>query len=358
MVDKKIKSFLSELKNKNKKRFNLEDLEKWLINSYKGSNGYMGGGGYIELYHGINRLKANNNIKEIKSSNYNGLNPPLKTKWEIIIKEEGTKWDKSKILQLSDLLDFSYYVNNPIDQTDLEWEYIQNIYGFLKLRDHREWASIEERSLELFYDEKFLTNRKETLKGKYGILSRLKLSNEDLKMKRYGEMFLYWNRGTPDIKNIIILENHSTFFAYKRMAEDNKSIFGFYPDILIYGEGKKIENSFSFIEEIADPSKIKVLYFGDIDSEGFGIYFRIKDRYAHVDINLQVEAYKDLIQLCSRNYPIDGQRKNPLYLDAFMDRIQNHLDKDQRDKLLYIWDNDFRIPQELINYEYLLKVKI
>lgn len=357
MVDKKINKFLLELKRKSKKRFDLDSLERSIIDNYRGNNIYLANGGYLELYNQINRLKEDNSIKEIKSSNYNGLNPPLKTKWEIVIKEDIDKWDKSKILQLSDCLDFSYYVNNPKDQTDLEWEYIENIYRFLKSKDYREWASMEERSLELFYDEKFLTNRKETVRGKYGILSRLKLSSEDLKMKRYGEMFLYWNRGTKDIKNIIILENHSTFFSYKRMAEENKDIFGFYPDIVIYGEGKKIENSFSFIEEIADQSKIKVLYFGDIDSEGFGIYYRLKDRYPSIDIRLQYRAYKDLIYLCSRNYPLGGQKKNQLYLERFLHEIENDLDKEQIEKLQYIWDNDFRIPQELIDYEYLLKVK-
>ena len=32
------------------------------------------------------------------------------------------------------------------------------------------------------------------------------------------------------------------------------------------------------------------------------------------------------------------------------------LASDLRDKLINIWEKDFRIPQELINYEYLLKV--
>ena len=127
-----------------------------------------------------------------------------------------------------------------------------------------------------FYDEKFLKNRKETAKGKYGILNRLKLDYNDLKMKKYGEMFIYWNRGVKDPKNIIILENHSTFFTYKKVAENKGNILGFVPDALIYGEGKKIENSFSFLEEIADINNVEILYFGDIDSEGFGIYYRLK----------------------------------------------------------------------------------
>src|SRR5699024_340550 len=101
------------------------------------------------------------------------------------------------------------------------------------------WASVEERSLELFYDEKFLIHRKETTKGKYGILKRLKLSYEDLKMKKYGEMFIYWNKNGGRIKRVIILENHSTFFSYKRLVEDGEDIFGFQVDALIFGEGKK-----------------------------------------------------------------------------------------------------------------------
>lgn len=355
-MDKKINKFLLEYKKKNKKNFDLHTLESYLIESYRGSNNYLSNGGYLELYNQITQLKKDNSIQEIKSSPYNGLNPPLKTKWKIIFEEQVNRWDNSKILQYSDCLDFTYYVNNPIYQTEVEWEYIENIYKFLKSRDIREWASVEERSLELFYDEKFLINRGQTPKGKYGILSRLKLTYDDLKMKKYGEMFIYWNRGTENIRKIIILENHSTFFSYKGIAEKGLSIFGYHPDVLIYGEGKKIENSFSFIEEIADIKDIEVLYFGDIDSEGFGIYTRLRERYPNINIRLQHKAYIELLSLCNKDYPLDGQKKNKIYLDYFLDEMKGYLDENSLEKLQYIWDNDFRIPQELINYEYLLKV--
>ena len=60
----------------------------------------------------------------------------------IVVKEKEQKWDKSKLLKFSDLLDFTYYLNNPNFQTDKEWEYVENIYNFLKDRDKREWASV------------------------------------------------------------------------------------------------------------------------------------------------------------------------------------------------------------------------
>lgn len=352
-----IKKFLSRYKQKNKKRFNLDELEGYVIDNYKGYNAYLADGGYNSLYNQIIILKENNHIREIKSSDYNGLNPSLKTRWQIIFEDEIPRWDKSRILQLSDLLDFSYYINNPSYQTKQEWEYIENIYKFLKSRDDMEWVSIEERSLRLFYDEKFLKNRKETYKGKYGILKRLKLSYDDLKMKKYGEMFIYWNRGTKNIKKIVILENHSTFFTYKRIAENKGDILGFVPDALIYGEGKKIENSFSFLGELTDVTDAEVLYFGDVDSEGFGIYYRFKERYNDINIRLDHKAYNHLISICDRYYPVGRQQKNALYFDYFLEEMKGHLDEKDIDKLKYIWDNDFRIPQELIDYEYLLKVE-
>lgn len=356
-MEKKIEGFIFKIKKKNRKRFDLDTLEDYIIDSYKGYNSYSRNGGYFKFYEAINLLKEKEYIKEIKSSPYNGLSPGLKIRWEIISKEETNRWDKTKILQFSDLLNFSYYISNPKYQTDLEWEYIENIYNFLKYRNSRQYSSVEERSLELFYNEKFLTGRKETAKGKYGILSRLKLSYEDLKMKRYGEMFVYWNRGIKEIKNIIILENHSTFFTYKRIAEDGSNIFGFLPDIIIYGGGKKIEKSFSFLEELADISKVEVLYFGDIDSEGFGIYSRLKKRYPKVRIKLQYEAYKHLMSISDRHYPLGEQKKKEIYLETFLEEIKSFLDDTSLIKIKQIWDGNFRIPQELINYEYLQKVK-
>lgn len=355
-MERKIRKYLEDLVKKNRKRFYLVDLENYIRDSFGGSSKYLEKGGYIAFSKAMNKLKDENLVKEIKASAYNGLNPPLRLRWEIVVKEKEQKWDKFKLLKFSDLLDFTYYLNNPNFQTDKEWEYVENIYNFLKDRDKREWASVEERSLELFYDEKYLIARKDSPKGKYGILKRLKLSYDDLKMKNYGEMFIYWNRGTRDIRKVIILENHSTFFSYKKMAEKNKEIFGIAPDILIYGEGNKIENSFAFIEEIGDISNMEVYYFGDIDSEGFGIYTRLKERYPNAYIKLQKQAYVHLISLCNRNYPWKGKVKNQVYLDFFLKEMGDFLASDLRDKLINIWEKDFRIPQELINYEYLLKV--
>ena len=356
-MQKIVNKFLNELMKKNKKRFNLESLEKHIMASYKENQIYLKYGGYQEFYKQMMILKQENKIKEIAASDYNGYNPALKTKWQIIYPTNTLLWNQSKMLRMSDYLDFTYYIKYPSYQTEIELEYIDNIYKFLKSRDEKQWASIEERSLELFYDEKFLKNKKDINKGQYGILSRLKITREDLKMKKYGEMFIYWNKGVEDIKKIIILENHSTFFTYKKAAQTSREIFGFIPDAIIYGEGKKIEDSLSFIQEITNPDRAEILYFGDIDPEGLSIYYRLKERYSNMNIRLQHEAYKNLLELCVRDYQAEGQYKNSSYLDAFLEDMKPYIDTSNLEKITYIWNNDLRIPQELINYEYLLKVK-
>ncbi len=355
-----IRKFLAEQLKKNRKRFELAELQDYIIKYYKGNRTFQEKGGYREFCKQITVLKNNNEIKAIAAAPYNGLNPPLKLKWQIIYEPESqaSRWNPSKMLKYSNLLDFSYYINNPSFQTELEWEYIENIYRFLQARDRREWVSVEERSLELFYDEKFLTSRKGSLRGQPGILSRLKLSYEDLKMKKYGEMFVYWKRDNREVKNIIIVENHSTFFTYKRIAERDGDILGFIPDMLIYGEGKKIENSLVFLEEFADMAEITILYFGDFDPEGLGIFYRLKARYPEVDISLQHRAYQLLLAKCNRDYPAGEQKRQEDYLEYFRQALQGYLTKAELDRFSDIGARNMRIPQELINYETLLQVKI
>lgn len=62
--------------------------------------------------------------------------------------------------------------------------------------------------------------------------------------------------------------------------------------------------------------------------------------------------------MSDRYYPLGDQEKKDVYLNCFLEEMKDYLDEREFIKLKYIWDNDFRIPQELINYEYLLKVKI
>lgn len=352
---KLISNFLDVYKQKNRKSFYLDNLEKYLIGKCGGYSNYHKKGGYHSLYEGIERLFRGGYIRPMKTVRYNGKYPPLKIRWSIVEDDITPRWKSEDILRLSDLLDFSTYIKHPELQTDREWQFIFRIHEFLRNRDQREWASCEERCLELFDNEKFLDPKEEQDNG---VIKRLKLSYEDLKMKKYGQMFVYWNRGVRQIKNAIILENHSTFFSYKRAAMEGYEIFGIVPDAIIYGQGKDIISSFSFIHEIADSEKIKVFYFGDIDPEGYMIYKSLKEGYNYIDISLQLDAYKELLDF-GKSYPIKkAQNKNPENLDYFIREFTGNNYHEVAENLRKLWDANRRIPQELITYEYLKNFKV
>jgi hypothetical protein len=354
IVEKHINSCISEIQAQGKKRFNLSSIESRVITKMGGKSRYVNSGGYSAFRAAIIKLQEDGLIKPIESSEYNGMIPPLKTRWSIVDDAalHSKIWPEGFILQVSDMLDMSGYVRNPAWQTDQEKEYIENIYGFLKNADKREWASCEERCLELFGEEKFLST------GEKKVLARLNLTFENLKMKKYGQMFSYWIRNRKESNSIIILENHSTFFSFKRCAEKDIPIFSVCPDILIFGDGKNIIKSLGFLDEIADSKKCEIKYFGDIDPEGWLIYKLLSEKYPELNISLFMPAYRYLLQN-GKSRPMGdvlqtSNREVLEYVAREFIRSDNH---DLTEYLIRLWDERKRIPQEFITFETLINLK-
>ena len=347
-----------ELITKDNKKFDLIELEDFIIKKSGGQSNYYDNGGYEAFYNEMQKLKEQGIIREISSSaSNNKARHPMKLKWILNSITAKHSWEDEDIIRLSDILNLKTYINHPEYQTESEWQYILNIYSFLKECKNREWASLEERCLELFHDEKFLTVNKEGKKDNK-VMKRLGLNAEHIKAKQYGEQFIYWNKGVSCIKTIIILENHSTFFAFKKAVQSGISIFGIEPDALIFGYGKKILKSFSFIDEIANSEEIVVYYFGDMDPEGYFIYDSLRQRYSDININLLVEAYVELIKICKKEYPHEeGQVKRQSNLKCILEELKKHNAESYAENVMRLWELNYRIPQELITYEYLLKLK-
>ncbi|MTI59329.1 MAG: cytosolic protein [Firmicutes bacterium] len=266
-LDKLFEQYLNS-KLKERKRFELEELEMFLIKKIDGMSAYQSAGGYQALYQLLREKEEKGEIKAIKSSPYNGRQPLLKSRWQLVVKNTVQSWEDQLIFQLSRQLDLRYYLKKPWLQTEELAEKLLRLAEFLSKKNSREWSSREERSLELFADEKFLS----TAEGKK-LLSSLNLNLAVLKAEKYSQMFVYWNKGTM-IKKILILENHSAFIACKRALTADYNIFSYAPDTLIYGEGKHIIESFKFLNELLAPlekenrQQVEIKYAGDIDPEG------------------------------------------------------------------------------------------
>ncbi|MEJ6950827.1 hypothetical protein [Natronospora cellulosivora (SeqCode)] len=387
--------FYEEFKKKTlkeRKRFQLADLEGFLIKKTGGASEYQSVGGYQALYQVITEKEKKGELIAIKSSPYNGRQPALKSRWQFLtLAPEG--WDDHLIFRLSRQLDLSYYLKRPELQTEKLASELINVAEFMTNKGNREWASREERSLELFADEKFLSS---TAGRK--LLSRLKLSLADLKAEKYSQMFVYWNKGTK-ISKVLILENHSAFIACKRALEAGYDILGYPADTLIYGQGKHIIDSLKFIDELLISQgetrkkngeilehqdsertenqttaqilksdtlnengvnlvlKPEIRYAGDIDPEGWLIYHSLKEKYPAYSLELFMNYYQEIFNKNDREaYPIrTRQQKNETILtkirEEFMEKGQTNL----LDMVEELWKNDLRLPQEIITYEVLLE---
>jgi len=330
-----------------RKRFYLNDLKNYIIKKVNGVEAYSKIEGYKTLYKLLKDKEKADEIRAIKSSSLNDRNPPLKKRWELV-KDKKEKWDKREIFCLSSKLDLSYYLKRPDLQNTKLLEKLKKVYLFLKEKDEREWASREERSLELFDDEKFLS-RKEGRR----FLRRLKLSLADLKAEKYSQMFVYWKNNIK-IKKVLILENHSIFISCKRALSDDIPLFSFSPDTLIYGSGKHIVKSLSFLKEIADINEVEIYYVGDIDPAGFSIYHFLKEKYEDFNLQLFKEFYREMIKRGNKGYEIKTeQNKNKVVLDTILKEFKVKKDKNFRETIKYLWENNLRIPQEVITYEVL-----
>ena len=344
-----------------RKRFELAELEQYFKTELGGVSAYQAAGGYQKLYQLLQELEANHKINKIKSSGFNQRQPQLKKRWRLV-KKEHQFWSDKDILRLSRQLNLNYYLKRPGQQTEDLKQKLFRLCDFLSSKAEREWASREERSLELFADEKFLSRAE----GKK-LLNNLKLNLADLKAQQYNHLFVYWTLDPAEIKNILIMENHSAFIGAKKALAVGINIFNKEFDTGIYGQGKKIISSFSFLEELLGVDllqdeqerldrikKLNIYYAGDFDPEGFAIYKSLKEKYLQYEIELLAEYYQLLLDETDKFYPSQKrQNKNKEVLAEVAAEFRSQDFIELAASLEKAWEKDLRLPQELITFEVL-----
>ncbi len=346
-------------------RFQLEDLEKYIQSKLGGASAYQAAGGYQNFYQLLKKLEADSEIRPIKNAEFNQRQPLLKKRWQLI-KKESSGWQEKEILKLSRQLKLNYYLKRPEQQTEELKQKLFMLVDFLKTKSKREWASREERSLELFADEKFLSRTE----GKK-LLNNLNLNLAELKAQQYNHLFVYWTLKPTELKNILIMENHSAFIGAKKALAAGIDIFEQDFDTLIYGQGKKVVNSFSFLEELLGPDReaeatadrsakidrLKIYYVGDLDPEGLAIYTALKDKYPDFEIKLLGEYYQLLLAEADNFYPCRKQQnKNQQVLARVQQEFKEQGFAELAAELERIWEENQRLPQELVTLEVYKKI--
>lgn len=347
IIETRVRGFIADIQHpKQKKKININDLELQLR---KLLDDYFEMDGYSVFYRTIETLQEEGQLLPIPNNQYNGRTPALPLFYWVNVKTQEDKWDRLEMMKVSDQFDFSYYERHPEWQTKDEWKRIENLYTFLRSSQERDIVSLEERSLELFGHEKFLLDSALFPDGK-GFLSRTGVTEEQLKVVNYGEPFVFWLKQgieLKDIQRVLIVENLSFFHTSIRLLEANQLDYD--PELIIYGEGAKIERSFSFFFRMFPPKAYLFYYAGDLDAAGYGILIRLIEKYPHCCIQPALKIYRKMLECIEQRNDdqSNGQSQNTKYRDLF---FQYYTEEEQA-LLLQLWQENKRIPQEVLTIE-------
>lgn len=345
-----INGYFQSYKQLSKKRINIAELEKLVISQLNSFAEYQILGGYENFYKSILRLKKDGVLVPMKKNIPNGRDPSLPLHWWYSPPQTESNWEAIKMLQMSDKLKLNTYKSNPVLQTENEWNRIMTVYHFLNNSSNREVISREERSLELFGDEKFLSEKE----GK-AFLLRIGLTLDDIKAEVHGEPFVFWlqpGKELVDVNTILIVENKSFFHTCVKLMRRNKLVLN--PQVIIYGEGKHIENSFSFFFDMFPKDDYQFYYVGDIDPEGWGIYYRLSQNFPQVNIKLAVPFYKKMIEISKRDISVNHYENN-YHLIFILAELISRGEKELELVINKLWNQKKRIPQEVLTIETLTR---
>lgn len=241
-----------------------------------------------------------------------------------------------------------YYINNHNDFI-ADKSVIETISDFLK-QEGKDFVTVNERAYELFGDEKFFKGTDKARSWGETVLKRLGLKYEDLRCYETPEPFFNFQRkdfSKLKSRNVYIIENKDTFWSFKHNLMDFPSKSN--PDMLIYGEGKKILSSFKFVEEYEiNPENDLFIYFGDLDPEGINIFCALKDKYPQYRIEPFIDGYMAILEIGLKKIPSRTPSKQVINENNIR-RFIEAFDKTTAEQIKNLLISGCYIPQEALS---------
>ncbi len=254
---------------------------------------------------------------------------------------------RSELFSLSSAINIDYYVNHG-DRYLRDRNHILRINDLICRREECEVLTANERSYELFGDEKAITAPADASVDGARILKNLRLTLEDIKAKRVFEPFFWIEKDFSTMqgateRTVLIIENKDTFWTLQQAMTDGM-LTGIH--LIIYGEGKAILKKFEYIEMVGGVPQDRYFYFGDIDMEGISIYNQLRARYPGYDIRPATPLYAFIL----RKAGSDGARplRRPQRagsLSPFLD----FFDAETGSAIRRIITDGQYLPQEVLN---------
>lgn len=354
-----INSVQRNIKNGERKKVITTQLEEKVIAGYSSLKLYDEAGGFFEFSSCVNEfiLKGIFIVPSTSSVLKKGSNKMREWYW-VCCTEKVEGWGYEKFLEVSDLLDISFYKNHRVFQTNDEWMKIKLVHEFLKNKHLYIPISREQRSLQIFNSmfpwlenvpkEKWLGSDSGKL-----FLKRLKLTLSSLVAYQLREPFTYFkNPRSQSICEILVLEGLSAYDTCKRLLNTTDSwIFGPAPDLIIFGAGYQIIGNFEYILELEkEPESIHVLYAGDLDPEGYKIYLDFKAAHPKYRIELATFLYEWMLGVGMKyKQPIITQQK--IQESQFNRFLYEFMNEETKYTLKLLKEKNERIAQEVLNFE-------
>lgn len=309
---------------------------------------------YRELYNKILELITENQIKPIKASGLNGKKPALYRKyWLLEETKDYSNYIDELLYQYVPIISTEYYLKH-LEQYDEDRKWLQLLNIYLKKYEYRlaKPAAMNERSFDIWHREKFL---KEEQGNK--ILKRCKLDIKILNIYETTEPLAYYVHTKKTPQNMLILENKDTFYSMRmRMLGGIDDILGIEIGTLIYGAGKGIHRSFQDFDFCGEPYMKKeenvILYLGDIDYEGIGIFEKFVQLFgAKYHIKPFFQGYSKMIdkayEIGIESLPRTKEGQNQNIGNVFF----NYFDDKRTSQMKRILEEMKYIPQEILKLE-------
>ncbi|UOE53521.1 Wadjet anti-phage system protein JetD domain-containing protein [Cytobacillus oceanisediminis] len=332
-----IEQYIANLK---KLRFEVMELELYLKNEGLRTPLF-----YKEMANIILDLVDEGKVKPIKSSKSYSMDSRILNRYEKI--KQKAKNDHLKDEMLTNYhtsISMTYYLNRP-DQYKKEKSQLMAISQFLtNKRKSVPVLSVNERSYQLFGDEKLLFSKK----GKR-ILANIGITYQDLCCYFTYEPFFYYSVTQAENNSILIVENKDTFFSLKKLFKEGiYSWNGIRFSMLVYGEGNKITRSIDYMDELQVPVETPIYYFGDFDPTGISIFCRVQS-LCDREINLMTSFYREMWKRRK-----DGKvKKDQEWNEEAITRFLSNFDKEEQQSYLRYLKEDQYIPQESLSIEVL-----
>ena len=306
---------------------------------------------YSEQYRYVRELLAKQNIKEVKNSPLNGKTPALHISYWVL--EEAPDYEEQieeLKFQTAPAIRTDYYLNHlDVYQKEQKWVRLLNQYFLRQKAEDQEPVSLNERSFQIWGREKFL-QREEGKK----ILSHCGVSLDQLYVYSTTEPLAYYSACREVPQTIVILENKDTFYSMRKsLLRGADLIFDKKIGTVIYGAGKGISRSFEDFRFCVEPHinapENEILYFGDLDYEGIGIYEHLEQTFASDhEIMPFVAAYEKMVQKageCGRDFlPDSSERQNRNISGRFF----RYFSEEMTDAMKQILASGKYIPQEIV----------